>query len=171
MGTHPIFESDFDCLTENMSGTRRLTKEYNDLQSSKLLTEASVKALTISEQSILAWSGVLQPSERPYDQGAFKFKLTFPAEYPFKPPKVLIETKIYHPNIDEKGQVCLPIIAPENWKPATKVEHVLISLIALIEKPEPDHPLRSDIAQVFQTDHAKFLKTASDFTKKHAEPR
>merc|ERR1712021_84916 len=87
MGTHPIFESDFDCLTENMSGTRRLTKEYNDLQSSKLLTEASVKALTISEQSILAWSGVLQPSERPYDQGAFKFKLTFPAEYPFKPPK------------------------------------------------------------------------------------
>ena len=43
--------------------------------------------------------------QTPYDKGSFKFKLTFPAEYPFKPPKVLIETKIYHPNIDEKGQV------------------------------------------------------------------
>ena len=46
-----------------MSGTKRLTKEYNDLQSSKLLTEASVKALAISEQSILTWTGVLQPNE------------------------------------------------------------------------------------------------------------
>ena len=43
--------------------------------------------------------------------------------------------------------------------------------LALIDRPEPDHPLRSDVAQEFQTDHAKFLKVASEFTKKHAEPR
>ena len=70
-------------------------------------------------------------------------KITFPAEYPFRPPKVrgtislctivvmvtmvhppqiLFHTKIYHPNVDEKGQVCLPIISPENWKPATKTD-------------------------------------------------
>ena len=32
--------------------------------------------------------------------------------------------RIYHPNVDEKGQVCLPIVAVENWKPATKMEQV-----------------------------------------------
>lgn len=58
----------------------------------------------------------------PYEKGAFRIELTFPAEYPFKPPKITFKTKIYHPNIDEKGQVCLPIISPENWKPATKTD-------------------------------------------------
>ena len=36
--------------------------------------------------------------------------------------QITFKTKIYHPNIDEKGQVCLPIISPENWKPATKTD-------------------------------------------------
>ena len=58
----------------------------------------------------------------PYNKGAFKIEINFPAEYPFKPPKISFKTKIYHPNIDEKGQVCLPIISAENWKPATKTD-------------------------------------------------
>jgi Ubiquitin-protein ligase len=58
----------------------------------------------------------------PYNKGAFKIEINFPAEYPFKPPKINFKTKIYHPNIDEKGQVCLPIISAENWKPATKTD-------------------------------------------------
>ena len=48
------------------------------------------------------------------------------AEYPFKPPKISFKTRIYHPNVDEKGQVCLPIVAAENWKPATKTDQVRI---------------------------------------------
>jgi Ubiquitin-conjugating enzyme len=58
----------------------------------------------------------------PYNKGAFRIEIVFPAEYPFKPPKICFKTKIYHPNIDEKGQVCLPIISAENWKPATKTD-------------------------------------------------
>jgi len=36
--------------------------------------------------------------------------------------QITFKTKIYHPNIDEKGQVCLPIISPENWKPAIRTD-------------------------------------------------
>ena len=77
----------------------------------------------------------------------FKNYLKLKAEYPFKPPKITFKTKIYHPNIDEKGQVCLPIINSENWKPATKTDQVIQSLIALINDPEPEHPLRGDLAE------------------------
>lgn len=58
----------------------------------------------------------------PYNKGAFRIEINFPAEYPFKPPRITFKTKIYHPNVDEKGQVCLPIITAENWKPATKTD-------------------------------------------------
>ena len=59
--------------------------------------------------------------------GAFRIEIIFPAEYPFKPPKITFKTRIYHPNVDEKGQICLPIVAVENWKPATKTEQVSLN--------------------------------------------
>lgn len=66
----------------------------------------------------------------PYNKGAFRIEISFPPEYPFKPPKITFKTKIYHPNVDEKGQVCLPIISAENWKPATKTDQGTCSPLA-----------------------------------------
>ncbi|MEJ1281031.1 hypothetical protein NN561_011978 [Cricetulus griseus] len=98
-------------------------------------------------------------------------ELNFPAEYPFKPPKITFKTKIYHPNIDEKGQVCLPVISAENWKPATKTDQVIQSLIALVNDPQPEHPLRADLAEEYSKDRKKFCKNAEEFTKKYGENR
>lgn len=69
----------------------------------------------------------------PFDKGAFRIEINFPAEYPFKPPKITFKTKIYHPNIDEKGQICLPILSVENWKPATRTSQgeVLLQVMYL----------------------------------------
>ena len=100
------------------------------------------KDIRVDESNILQWHGLVVPvsvctglcmaragqmrvlfqANPPYNHGAFRVEIIFPAEYPFKPPKITFKTKIYHPNIDEKGQVCLPIISPENWKPATKTD-------------------------------------------------
>lgn len=139
--------------------------------------------------SLLSLSLFLQDSP-PYNKGAFKIEINFPAEYPFKPPKINFKTKIYHPNIDEKGQVCLPIISAENWKPATKTDqgdyyssiffadiliiilHIVIqALVALVNEPEPEHPLRADLAEEYLKDKKKFTKNAEEYTKKHSERR
>lgn len=83
----------------------------------------------------------------------------------------MFKTRIYHPNIDEKGQVCLPIISAENWKPATRTDQVLESLIRLIQEPEPEHPLRADVAEEYCRDRKKFMRSAEEWTKKYAEKR
>lgn len=111
------------------------------------------------------------PDNPPYNKGAFRIEINFPVEYPFKPPKINFKTKIYHPNIDEKGQVCLSIISAENWKPATKTDQVIRALLALVNDPEPDHPLRAELAQEFVKDPKKFTKNAEEFTKKFSEKR
>lgn len=48
--------------------------------------------------------------------------------------QVTFQTPIYHPNVDEKGQVCLPIIAPENWKPATKTDQSKYLIVWCIDE-------------------------------------
>ncbi|XP_004088790.1 ubiquitin-conjugating enzyme E2 L3-like [Nomascus leucogenys] len=110
----------------------------------------------------MAASRRLMKDNPPYDKGAFRIEINFPAEYPFKPPKITFKTKIYH----EKGQVCLPVISAENWKPATKSDQVIQPLIALVNDPQPEHPLRADLAEA---DSKKFCKNAEEFTKKYGE--
>ncbi|XP_035632367.1 ubiquitin-conjugating enzyme E2 L3 isoform X1 [Oncorhynchus keta] len=127
--------------------------------------------IQVDESNILTWQGLIVPDNPPYDKGAFRIEIIFPAEYPFKPPKITFKTKIYHPNIDEKGQVCLPVISAENWKPATKTDQVIQSLIALVNDPQPEHPLRADLAEEYSKDRKKFFKNAEEFTKKHGEKR
>ncbi|VDK83614.1 unnamed protein product [Onchocerca ochengi] len=150
------------------SSSRRLKKELMDIKSSDSRTFCCVE---FDEDNLLHWTGLLVPDKEPYNKGAFKIAIDFPVEYPFKPPKITFLTKIYHPNVDEKGQVCLPIISPDNWKPATKTEQVMNSLLGLIMEPEPDHPLRADLAEEFTKDRKKFNKMAEDYTKKYAAKR
>lgn len=151
-----------------MAATRRLQKELQDIRKSGLKI---FRDIVVDEQNMLQWQGLLVPDAAPYAKGAFRIDIQFPAEYPFKPPKISFKTRIYHPNVDEKGQVCLPIVAPENWKPATKTDQVIQALVSLINEPEPDHPLRGDLAEEFVKDKKRFMKNAEDFTKKYGEKR
>ncbi|XP_013786188.1 ubiquitin-conjugating enzyme E2 L3-like [Limulus polyphemus] len=151
-----------------MAATRRLQKELQDLRKSAM---KSFRNIHVEETNILIWQGLILPENPPYNKGAFRIEIIFPAEYPFKPPKIIFRTKIYHPNIDEKGQVCLPIISAENWKPATKTDQVVQALVALVNDPEPEHPLRADLAEEFTKDKKKFFKSAEEFTKKFSEKR
>ncbi|CAH1712218.1 ubiquitin-conjugating enzyme E2 L3 [Sipha flava] len=151
-----------------MAATRRLQKELADIRDSGL---KSFRDIQVDETNILAWQGLILPENPPYNKGAFRIEINFPAEYPFKPPKINFKTKIYHPNIDEKGQVCLPIISAENWKPATKADQVIQALIALVNDPEPEHPLRAELAEEYLKDRKKFFKNAEDYAKKFGEKR
>ncbi|XP_033748297.1 ubiquitin-conjugating enzyme E2 L3-like [Pecten maximus] len=151
-----------------MAATRRLKKELDDILKKSI---PAFKKIEVDESNMLYWTGLMMPLDPPYNKGAFKVEIVFPAEYPFKPPKITFKTKIYHPNVDEKGQICLPIISAENWKPATRTCQVIEALINLVNSPEPEHPLRADIAEEYTKDKKKFLKNAEEYTKKNSEKR
>ena len=110
---------------------------------------------------------ILGPSKSPYQGGIFFLNLNFPKDYPFKPPKVTFETKIYHCNINDKGGICLDILK-DQWSPALTVSKVLLSICSLLNDPNPDDPLVPDIANKFKNDREEHDRIAKEWTKKFA---
>ncbi|XP_025900814.1 ubiquitin-conjugating enzyme E2 D1 isoform X1 [Nothoprocta perdicaria] len=86
-----------------------------------------------------------------YQGGVFFLTVHFPTDYPFKPPKIAFTTKIYHPNINSNGSICLDILRSQ-WSPALTVSKVLLSICSLLCDPNPDDPLVPDIAQIYKSD-------------------
>jgi ubiquitin-conjugating enzyme E2 D/E len=110
---------------------------------------------------------IIGPTETPYEGGIFKLKILFPADYPFKPPKITFETRIYHPNINANGGICLDILK-DQWSPALNITKVLLSICSLLDEPNPDDPLMPEIAQLFKSNRAEFNRIAREHTIQYA---
>ena len=97
------------------------------------------------DDDLFKWNAtILGPEDSPYQGGIFSLNINFPADYPFKPPKINFETKIYHCNINSNGAICLDILK-DNWSPALTIPKVLLSISSLLTDPNPDDPLVPNI--------------------------
>ncbi|KAG5463233.1 MAG: ubiquitin-conjugating enzyme/RWD-like protein [Olpidium bornovanus] len=110
---------------------------------------------------------IMGPSDSPYFGGVFFLNIHFPTDYPFKPPKVSFKTKIYHPNININGSICLDILR-DQWSPALTISKVLLSICSLLTDPNPDDPLVPEIAHLYKSDRERYEATAREWTRKYA---
>ncbi|XP_066390077.1 ubiquitin-conjugating enzyme E2 36-like isoform X1 [Miscanthus floridulus] len=76
------------------------------------------------------------------------------------PPKVRFLTKIYHPNIEKLGRICLDILK-DKWSPALQIRTVLLSIQALLSAPNPDDPLADNVAKHWKANEAEAVETVT----------
>jgi len=107
------------------------------------------------------------PDGSPFQNGIFRLELFLPEEYPMAPPKVRFLTKIYHPNIDKLGRICLDILK-DKWSPALQIRTVLLSIQALLSSPNPDDPLAADVAKHYKEDEVGARQVSKEWTEKYA---
>ena len=147
-----------------MAAAKRITKELADLTSDP---PANCSAGPEGDD-IFHWTATLMgPEGTPYHGGIFYLNITFPANYPFKPPKIHFVTKIYHPNINSGGGICLDVLK-DNWSPALTISKILISICSLLDDPNPDDPLVPDIAKQYVDNRAAYDVTARTWTMDYA---
>ena len=107
------------------SAIKRINKELQDLGKDP---PAGCSAGPIDEADLYTWqASIVGPDDSPYAGGVFFLNIHFPTDYPFKPPKITFSSKIYHPNINSNGSICLDILK-DQWSPALTIAKVLLSI-------------------------------------------
>ncbi|MBA0876060.1 hypothetical protein Goshw_017148 [Gossypium schwendimanii] len=173
--------------------SKRILKELKDLQKDP---PTSCSAGPVAEDMFHWQATIMGPPDSPYAGGVFQVTIHFPPDYPFKPPKVAFRTKVFHPNINSNGSICLDILK-EQWSPALTISKppvsdahiqtwvmghnaptiflmhkdlsgVLLSICSLLTDPNPDDPLVPEIAHMYKTDRNKYETTARSWTQKYA---
>uniref|UniRef100_H2ZJI1 NEDD8-conjugating enzyme UBC12 n=1 Tax=Ciona savignyi TaxID=51511 RepID=H2ZJI1_CIOSA len=130
----------------------RLTKDLNELQLPK-----TCKTEFPDPNNLLKFKLIISPDEGYYVGGVFTFSFTVGLSYPHEAPKVKCETKVYHPNIDLEGNVCLNILR-EDWKPVLTINSVIYGIQYLFLEPNPEDPLNKEAAEVLSTNRRQFAQ-------------
>ncbi|CAN1141968.1 Ubiquitin-conjugating enzyme E2 28 [Linum perenne] len=148
--------------------SKRILKELKDLQKDP---PSSCSASPVAEDMFHWQATIMGPSDSPYSGGVFLVTIHFPPDYPFKPPKVAFRTKVFHPNVNSNGSICLDIlnldILKEQWSPALTISKVFL-ICSLLTDPNPDDPLVPEIAHMYKIDLSKYEATAHSWTQKYA---
>ncbi|XP_078522865.1 LOW QUALITY PROTEIN: ubiquitin-conjugating enzyme E2 D4 [Lissotriton helveticus] len=157
-------ESRFGRCVRAAMALKRIQKELTDLQRDP---PAQCSAGPVGDDLFHWQATIMGPNDSPYQGGVFFLTIHFPTDYPFKPPKVAFTTKIYHPNINSNGSICLDILRSQ-WSPALTVSKVLLSICSLLCDPNPDDPLVPEIAHTYKADREKYNRLAREWTQKYA---
>ena len=144
---------------------KRISKEQADLQRDP---PANCSAGPTDESDLYNWTAsIMGPEDSPFQGGVFFLNVQFPTDYPFKPPKLSFTTRIYHPNINSNGSICLDILK-DQWSPALTISKVLLSISSLLTDANPNDPLVPEIAHIFKNDRARYENTAREWTRRYA---
>lgn len=114
--------------------------------------------------------------------GLFPAEITFPDDFPLSPPKMKFKCPMWHPNIDEKtGDVCISILhkpdmefndqelLSERWNPTHTVESIVISVISMLQDPNPESPLNIPANREFMNDREKYNQNVKRYVRRSIE--
>lgn len=111
---------------------------------------------------------LLRDSKSLYKDKVIEAEITFPEDYPLRPPSLTFLTKMFHPNIYVNGKVCISILEEDNpgplgcgtpedrWSPVQNIRTVALSLVILLDNPNPDSPANVDASKMFRDSREEY---------------
>lgn len=154
-------ENGFSDEQKNVTMKHRLSKDMAGLDLPPG-TSINYNKLPNGEPNLQSFHVIINPTEESYWYGGkYDFEFSVPETYPYDPPKLKNHTKIYHPNIDLDGNVCLNILR-KDWKPVLNINHVIFGLETLFLSPNPEDPLNKEAAIDMTNDLDEFISNVKN---------
>eukprot|EP00252_Welwitschia_mirabilis_P017175 TRINITY_DN3809_c0_g1_i1.p1 TRINITY_DN3809_c0_g1~~TRINITY_DN3809_c0_g1_i1.p1 ORF type:complete len:184 (-),score=30.11 TRINITY_DN3809_c0_g1_i1:149-700(-) len=138
-------------IKKQSAGELRLHKDISELN----LPNNTNISFPNGKDDLMNFEIALRPDEGYYQGGTFRFTFLVSTVYPHEAPKVKCKTKVYHPNIDLEGNVCLNILR-EDWKPVLNINTVIYGLYHLFTQPNHEDPLNHEAAAVLRDNPKMF---------------
>jgi ubiquitin-conjugating enzyme E2 S len=114
---------------------------------------------------------IIGPIETPYTEGVFRCKLVLSSEFPRVPPKGYFLTKIFHPNVSDKGEICVNTLK-KDWDPTNwSLQHIFEVIRSLLIVPFPESSLNEEAGKLFMEDYEEYAKHARLITELYALPK
>jgi ubiquitin-conjugating enzyme E2 D len=151
-----------------MNAIRRINNELKEFHADPPSNCANLEPINNNYLHLKAT--IIGPHETVYEGGMFNIDIRIPNEYPFKPPLCVFQTKIYHPNINKNGGICLNILKNSEWKATLTLSKVLLSICSLLAEPNINDPLEADIANEHRDRRVLFDETARLWVQEFATP-
>jgi ubiquitin-conjugating enzyme E2 G1 len=170
-----------------MSSPGQATDQASLLLSKQLreLTKRPVDGFSaglVDDDNLFEWQvTVMGPPDTLYEGGFFHTRLTFPKDYPQKPPTCRFTSEMWHPNVFSDGRVCISILhspgddpmgyetAAERWSPVQSVETIMLSIISMLSSPNDESPANIDAAKQWREDREGFKKKVGKTVRKSQE--
>ena len=139
--------------------------EYQDFSKNSQNSHAEIKSVS---EDYSHWEVYIPgPRNTPFEGGFFLVAIDIGDDYPEKPPKCKFITPILHPNVSSQGEISFNILR-QNWNINNKIFIVIYYLYFFMARPNPDSPLREDMAQMMKDDYFKYKDLAKEQTKIYA---
>merc|ERR1719308_508530 len=107
------------------------------------------------------------PADTPYFGGKFKVKLSIGKDFPASPPKGFFLTKIFHPNVSSKGEICVNTLK-KDWKSDLGLKHILLTIKCLLIVPNPESALNEEAGKLLLEQYDTYSSRARLYTEIHA---
>jgi ubiquitin-conjugating enzyme (huntingtin interacting protein 2) len=145
---------------------RRIAKEIQDIEGD---TQSNINVSPLNDGDLMHLKGSFTgPPDTPYEGGKYHIDIKIPSDYPFRPPVMKFDTKIWHPNVSSvTGAICLDTLGTA-WSPVLTIKSALISLQSLLSSPEPKDPQDAEVAGMLLKNPEQFRYVAREWAVKHA---
>eukprot|EP00462_Mataza_sp_D1_P010052 CAMPEP_0175163538 /NCGR_PEP_ID=MMETSP0087-20121206/25829_1 /TAXON_ID=136419 /ORGANISM="Unknown Unknown, Strain D1" /LENGTH=197 /DNA_ID=CAMNT_0016452301 /DNA_START=29 /DNA_END=619 /DNA_ORIENTATION=+ len=128
-------------------------------------------SLQFDDEDITTITATIEgPVGTPFEGGSFVCKLLLGQDFPRVPPKGVMTTKIFHPNVSKKGEICVNTLK-KDWSATHGLQHILTVIRCLLIHPNPESALNEDAGKMLIDSYEEYAERAKLMTQIHAKSK
>lgn len=143
----------------------RIRKELDKIRTTTLLANIGASAGPINKTNIFEWNVILTgPKKTPYENNVYQLLMKFPKNFPNSPPSINFKTKIFHPNVSSKGEVCVSSIG-SLWNENNDIITILYSIFQMLKEPNLEHGINEEAINLYKNDIQNFKLKVKEYNE------